>query len=215
MILNKVIENKRDTYMINVLEESTSELESLKTKKYLTENLNLIGKILMEEGVVDNARQHLANNWGKYATGAGVAGAVGVGAGVANHYGAFDTPTFDPMDASALRTSAATALANGQINTQQFDAVNNEATMRAGNENNVVQIAQDEANGVPNQYTAGEDPKTFSSGNAADVLNNSKLGGSDGLTSGQSAAAIAQKNATSFGANTSVSGMDYLNNSKF
>ncbi len=81
-ILNKVLENKRDQYMIQVLEESTSELESLKTKQYLNENLALIGKILVEEGVVDAARANLANNWGKYAAGAGVA-AAGVGAGEA------------------------------------------------------------------------------------------------------------------------------------
>jgi len=74
-ILSKVIENKRDEYMIQVLEEGTTELESLKTKKYLTENLTLIGKILMEEGVVDAAKANLANNWGKYAAGAGVVGA--------------------------------------------------------------------------------------------------------------------------------------------
>jgi hypothetical protein len=88
-LLNKVIENKRDEYMINVLEEGTTELESLKTKKYLTENLHMIGKILMEEGVVDAAKANLANNWGKYAAGAGVVGAgvaadqLGLGDGVA------------------------------------------------------------------------------------------------------------------------------------
>ena len=74
-LLSKVIENKRDEYMIQVLEEGTTELESLKTKKYLTENLTLIGKILVEEGVVDAAKANLANNWGKYAAGAGVVGA--------------------------------------------------------------------------------------------------------------------------------------------
>jgi len=74
-LLNKVIENKRDEYMISVLEEGTTELESLKTKKYLTENLHLIGKILMEEGVVDAAKANLSNNWGKYAAGAGALGA--------------------------------------------------------------------------------------------------------------------------------------------
>ena len=73
--LAEILANKRDDYMISVLEESTSELESLKTKKYLTENLNLIGKVLMEEGVVDAAKANLANNWGKYAAGAGVVGA--------------------------------------------------------------------------------------------------------------------------------------------
>ena len=76
-LLNKIIENKRDEYMINVLEESTSELESLKTKKYLTENLSMIGKILVEEGVVDAAKANLANNWGKYAAGAGALGVAG------------------------------------------------------------------------------------------------------------------------------------------
>jgi len=87
--LQTVLENKRDQYMIRVLEEGTSELGSLKTKQYLTENLNLINKILVEESVVDGARAHLANNWGKYAVGGaalGAAGAAGLGDGVVNAY---------------------------------------------------------------------------------------------------------------------------------
>ena len=56
MSLEIILENKKDKYLINILEESTSELESLKTKRYLTENLNMIGKILTEEGVLDTLK---------------------------------------------------------------------------------------------------------------------------------------------------------------
>jgi len=71
MSLELILENKKDTYLLNVLEENTSELQVLKTKKYLNENLNLIGKILVEEGILDT----LKNNAGKI--GLGVAGAAG------------------------------------------------------------------------------------------------------------------------------------------
>lgn len=71
-----VLESVRDRHMINILEEGTTELAALKTKRFLTENLNIINKILVEEGVVDGARNHLANNWGKYAAAGTVGGAV-------------------------------------------------------------------------------------------------------------------------------------------
>jgi len=81
----QVLENKRDQYMISVLEEGTTELAALKTKQYLNENLSMIGKVLVEEGVVDAAKANLANNWGKYATGAAGATLAGAaGAAIAN-----------------------------------------------------------------------------------------------------------------------------------
>ena len=83
--LNEAIEIVKDRHLIKVLEEGTvSELGALKTKKFLTENLNLMRHILVEEGVVDNAKAHLANNWGKYAAGVG---ALGAGLGAAYYYG--------------------------------------------------------------------------------------------------------------------------------
>ncbi len=82
--LDLIIEGIRDEYMINLLEEgSVSELESLKTKKFLNENLNRIRKMLIEEGALDGVKQHLGNNWGKYLGGAG---ALGAGALAANHF---------------------------------------------------------------------------------------------------------------------------------
>ncbi len=72
--LQLVLENVRDRHMINILEEGTTELVALKTKKFLNENLSIINKILVEEGVVDGAKEHLANNWGKYAGGAAAGG---------------------------------------------------------------------------------------------------------------------------------------------
>ena len=75
MTLEIILENKRDEYLIQVLEEGTTELESLKTKKYLTENLNLIEKILVEEGLLDT----LKNHGGKIATGVGLGAAAAYG----------------------------------------------------------------------------------------------------------------------------------------
>jgi hypothetical protein len=82
--LQLVLENVRDRHMINILEEGVTELGVLKTKKFLNENLSVISKILVEEGVVDGARNHLANNWGTYAAGAGGAAAGTVAAGLVN-----------------------------------------------------------------------------------------------------------------------------------
>jgi len=79
--LDLIIENIRDEYMINLLEEGEiSELETLKTKKFLNESLSRIRGMLVEEGALDAVKGHLQNNWGKYLAGAG-AGAAGVGLG--------------------------------------------------------------------------------------------------------------------------------------
>jgi hypothetical protein len=82
--LDLILENIRDEYMINLLEEgATTELQTLKTKKFLNENLNRVRAMLIEEGVMQGVQQHLANNWGKYLAGAGA-----LGAGyAANEYG--------------------------------------------------------------------------------------------------------------------------------
>ncbi len=77
--IDLILENIRDEYMINLLEEGTaSELETLKTKKFLNENLNRIRKMLIEEGTLDGVKEHLGDNWGKYLAGAG-AGAMANG----------------------------------------------------------------------------------------------------------------------------------------
>jgi len=73
--IDLIIENIRDEYMINLLEEGeVSELEALKTKKFLNESLGRIRGMLVEEGALDAVKQHLANNWGKYLAGAGALG---------------------------------------------------------------------------------------------------------------------------------------------
>ncbi len=78
--LDLILENIRDEYMINLLEEGTSsELEALKTKKFLNENLNRIRKMLVEEGALEGVKQHLGDNWGKYLAGAGALGAGAAG----------------------------------------------------------------------------------------------------------------------------------------
>ncbi len=77
--IDLILENIRDDYMINLLEEGeTSELETLKTKKFLNENLSRIRHMLIEEGALEGVKNHLGDNWGKYLAGAG-AGAAGMG----------------------------------------------------------------------------------------------------------------------------------------
>jgi len=77
--IDLIIENIRDEYMINLLEEGeVSELETLKTKKFLNESLGRIREMLIEEGAMAGVQNHLKNNWGKYLAGAGV-GSVGYG----------------------------------------------------------------------------------------------------------------------------------------
>ena len=78
--IDLIIESIRDEYMINLLEESEiSELQTLKTKKFLTESLGRIRSALIEEGALDGVKQHLANNWGKYLAGGAAGGALANG----------------------------------------------------------------------------------------------------------------------------------------
>jgi hypothetical protein len=87
--LDLILENIRDEYMINLLEEGeVNELETLKTKKFLNENLNRVRAMLIEEGALDAVKGHLANNWGKYLGGAAALGAGAAGADALNDIGA-------------------------------------------------------------------------------------------------------------------------------
>ena len=81
--IDLIIENIRDEYMINLLEESeVSELETLKTKKFLNEALGRVRGMLIEEGGLDAVKGHLANNWGKYLAGGAAGGSLVHGANV-------------------------------------------------------------------------------------------------------------------------------------
>lgn len=72
--LDLILENIRDEYMINLLEEGeTSELETLKTKKFLNENLSRVRDILVEEGTIEAVREVLSENWGRALAEAGSA----------------------------------------------------------------------------------------------------------------------------------------------
>ncbi len=83
--LDLILEDIRDEYMINLLEEgSFNELETLKTKKFLNENLNRIRKMLIEEGALEGVKQHLGDNWGKYLAGAGTGAAMANGVRATN-----------------------------------------------------------------------------------------------------------------------------------
>jgi hypothetical protein len=72
--------------MMNLLEEgAVTELGALKTKKFLNENLGRIRGMLVEEGVMDAVKSHMAKNWGNYLAGLAAAG-VGGAAGLADQY---------------------------------------------------------------------------------------------------------------------------------
>ncbi len=76
--IDLILENIRDEYMINLLEEGeVTELETLKTKKFLNESLGRIRGLLVEEGTMDAVKNNLKNNWGKYLAGAGTAAGAG------------------------------------------------------------------------------------------------------------------------------------------
>ena len=65
--LDLILENIRDEYMINLLEEGeSSELQTLKTKKFLNENLNRIRGMLVEEGTLNQVQELLENRWATY-----------------------------------------------------------------------------------------------------------------------------------------------------
>jgi len=66
--LDLVLESVRDRYMINVLEEGTTELGALKTKRFLTENTQRIKEILIQEGVMDGVKAGIQNAYLKAKT---------------------------------------------------------------------------------------------------------------------------------------------------
>lgn len=67
--IDLIIESIRDEYMINLLEESeVSELEALKTKKFLNEALGRVRGMLVEEGALGQVQEILENKWAAYLT---------------------------------------------------------------------------------------------------------------------------------------------------
>ncbi len=63
--LDLILESIKDEYMINLLEEGEiTELETLKTKKFLNENISRIRKMLIEEGVLESIQDGLSSSWG-------------------------------------------------------------------------------------------------------------------------------------------------------
>lgn len=75
MKLDTILESVREDYLMKVLEEgTTTELDTLRTKKFLRESTQEIRKILIQEGVMDSVKNHLQNNWKTYAGAAGAAG---------------------------------------------------------------------------------------------------------------------------------------------
>ena len=124
--IDLILENIRDEYMINLLEEgSVSELETLKTKKFLNENLNRIRGMLIQEGALDSVKQHLGNNWGKYLAGAGA-----LGAGALAHNQGWDQEamnylkgTFDPATEQAQNAPQSIATTGTDLEDETVDLV--------------------------------------------------------------------------------------------
>jgi hypothetical protein len=89
MQLDLILENVRNKYNMSLLEEGTnlSERDLLKGKMMINETTMNIRKMLITEGAVEqvkmmlqeNWQQHLANNKGRYAAGAGAVAAGGLG----------------------------------------------------------------------------------------------------------------------------------------
>ena len=51
--LHEICESVKESYLLNTIEESTNEVEILKTKKFLNETTATIERILVEENIVD------------------------------------------------------------------------------------------------------------------------------------------------------------------
>jgi uncharacterized protein YjbJ (UPF0337 family) len=51
--LHEICESVKENYLLNTIEESTNEVEILKTKKFLNETTATIERILVEENIVD------------------------------------------------------------------------------------------------------------------------------------------------------------------
>jgi len=51
--LHEIIENVKEDYLLNVIEESTNDAEVLKTKKFLNETASIVENMILEEGIKD------------------------------------------------------------------------------------------------------------------------------------------------------------------
>ncbi len=164
--LDYILESIRDEYMINLLEEGeVSELETLKTKKFLNENLNRIRGMLVEEGAMDAIKDHLANNWGKYLAGAGglAAGAAGADALANMGEGAIQAGAGDPGFMGNLATGAGMAAdqageALQQVGDKLVDAAGNIYDQAGNIIGNMAQGAQN-AVGEGLSAVGGGDPR--------------------------------------------------------
>jgi len=59
--IHEIVESVKENYLLNALEESTSEIEVLRTKKFLNEAASVIETVLVEEGVVDSVKEYVKN----------------------------------------------------------------------------------------------------------------------------------------------------------
>ena len=75
--VHEICENVRDEYLLNALEENTnvSEVDVLRMKKFLNENISRIEKMLVEEGYVEYGRQIIEESFKTVAKNVGLAGA--------------------------------------------------------------------------------------------------------------------------------------------
>jgi len=62
--LHEIVESVKEEYLLNVIEESTSEIEVLKTKKFLNETASIVEKILLEGVGFDAVGAPINNNGG-------------------------------------------------------------------------------------------------------------------------------------------------------
>ena len=63
--LHEIVESVKEDYLLNVIEESTNEIEVLKTKKFLNETASIVESILMEadengKSMVDKIKNYIA-----------------------------------------------------------------------------------------------------------------------------------------------------------
>jgi len=59
--VHEIVESVKENYLLNALEESTNEIEVLRTKKFLNEAASVIETVLVEEGVIDSVKEYVKN----------------------------------------------------------------------------------------------------------------------------------------------------------
>jgi len=118
--LKEIVESVKEEYLLNSLEETTSEIETLRTKKFLNETAATIEHMLLNEGAGEWIKNKASGAYNAVkaapgqmygamkahpyaaAAGVGAAGATGAGLTYQNELGDLYNQYFDPEQAAQV-----------------------------------------------------------------------------------------------------------------